>query len=107
MALLLAFYGAVWPAEQRTAEQGEERSLRICWLFQLSAKLSAAAVLSFRKGGEALLKGPANTPPLLVCIYTNPIFLKQIFKKITISFYDIVSAFAGFWLICPINIRAL
>lgn len=38
------------------------------WLLQLSAQLSAAAP-SFRKGGEALLKCPANTPPLLVCIY--------------------------------------
>lgn len=64
-------------------------------LFQLSAKLNAAA-LSFRKRGETLLKDSANTPPLLVYIYTNPIFLKQLFNKITISFYDIISAFAEF-----------
>lgn len=80
MALLLAFYEAAWPVEQRTAVQGEERSLCICWLFQLSARLNAAA-RSFRKGKEALLKGPANTPPLLVYIYTNPIFLSNSSRK--------------------------
>jgi len=64
--------------------------------FHLTAKLKAAAV-SFRKRGKACLKGPTNTPPLLVYIYTNPIFLKQLFKKITILFHDIIiSAFAGF-----------
>lgn len=99
-ALLLAFYGALWP-EQGTAVQGEEHSPAF-------HSLNTAA-LSFRKGGKALLEGSANTLPLLVYIYRNPVFLKQFFNKIIISFYDTIikNAFAGSWLICPINIRAL
>lgn len=56
-----------------------------------------AAALSFRKGGKALLKGSPNTPPPLVYIYTNPVFLKQLFNEINISFYYIIiiNAFAG------------
>lgn len=73
MALLLAFFGAV---EQRTVVQGVEHSLSIgCFSSLLKEMLLLLQVSQ---------KRPCKYTSL-VYVYTNPIFLKQLFKKITIS----------------------
>lgn len=68
-----------------------------------------AAALNFRKGAKAVLKESPNIPPLLVYIYTNLVFLKQLFEEIIISFCDIIiiNAFSGSLLICTTNTTAL